>query len=376
MAKKTNCTKNGKKYYRVVRVIGHKSDGSPIKKEFYAEGKAEAEEKANKYINKLKDGLEIGFEKLTLVDGMSNWIYNVKKYDNIKPSTFESYEGTFRNYVKNSDIAYLLIFEIKSIHLQTHYNKMSKNGFSSSKIKKLNKLLYQFFEYEINEGHLKVNPARHVNVPRLKEEIIKNEEDDDEEIIEFFTEAQIDLIKNAIKGSDIELLVLFALSTGLRQGELLALRYSDIDFSKNILKVNRTVKVVYTFDNNNKKNREVLFLEPKTKRSKRIVPIPLNIIKLIDKKDTKELVFTDKGNVWEARKVYRHWISILKENNIEQKKFHALRHTYATILLIKGVDLVVVSRLLGHSSVKITEKYLHVIPSLKIDATSKINDIF
>ena len=150
MAKKTNCTKNGKKYYRVVRVIGHKSDGSPIKKEFYAEGKAEAEEKANKYINKLKDGLEIGFEKLTLVDGMSNWIYNVKKYDNIKPSTFESYEGTFRNYVKNSDIAYLLIFEIKSIHLQTHYNKMSKNGFSSSKIKKLNKLLYQFFEYEIN----------------------------------------------------------------------------------------------------------------------------------------------------------------------------------------------------------------------------------
>lgn len=84
----------------------------------------------------------------------------------------------------------------------------------------------------------------------------------------------------------------------------------------------------------------------------------------------------ENGEVMEARKLFRKWSSILKNNNIEHKKFHALRHTYATLLLSKGVDLLTVSKLLGHSSIQITEIYTHIIPSLKINAVNKINDIF
>lgn len=371
MAKKTNFEVNGKKYFRVTRTIGHKADGNPIRKPFYGTGINEANEKADEYMNKLKNGLISDFDKITLDNLMNKWIYDIKKYDNIKPSTFESYESTYRNYVQNSEIANLKLFSIKSIKLQEYYNKMSKNGFSSSKIRKLNKLLYQFFKYAIFEGYIYRNPAENITIPKLEKEKTHKED-----LLEYFTEDEVKDIIKKIKGYDIELLVLFALGTGLRQGELLALRYSDIDYENKQLKVSRTVKINYIFDENNNKYRQQIFSEPKTKNSIRIVDIPSSLFELLPKNSSDDLIFTDHGKIWEARKVYRHWNSFLKENNLSIKTFHSLRHTYATLLLSKGVELITVSKLLGHSSIQITEIYSHVIPNLKINAVNKLNDVF
>lgn len=373
MAKKTNVTINGKEYYRVTRTIGRKADGTAIRKTFYGSGINEANAKADEYMNNIKNGLVANYEYITLNDLMYKWIYEVKKYDNIKPSTFQDYESTYRNYIQNSDIANLKLYNIKSIQLQSYYNKLSKEGKTSARIKKLNKLLYQFFKYAIYEGFLNRNPCENVVIPKLDKE-----KEHKEEVIEYFTEEEIKKIKNAIKGTDIELLVLFALGTGLRQGELLALRYSDIDYNKKQVRVNRTVKKVYVFDNENNKVQKTLFLDTKTKNSKRVVDIPDNLFKLLKcDNNSDNLIFPDEnGEVMEARKLFRKWSSVLKNNNIEHKKFHALRHTYATLLLSKGVDLLTVSKLLGHSSIQITEIYTHIIPSLKINAVNKINDIF
>lgn len=371
MAKKTNFEVNGKSYYKITRTVGHKPDGTAIKKVFYGTGVKEANEKADKYMNKLKNGLVVDFDKITLNDLMHKWIYEIKKYDDIKPSTFESYEGTFRNYIQGSDIANLKLFNVKSIYLQDYYNKMSKNAISSSKIKKMNKLLYQFFKYAIQEGFLNRNPAENIIIPKLE-----NEKTLKEEVLEYYTEDEVKLIKEKIKGNELELLILFALGTGLRQGELLALRYSDIDYINKQLKVNRTVKINYVFDENNKKHRQQNFLEPKTKHSKRTVDIPSSLFKLLPQNNTDNLIFTDHGDVWEARKLYRHWNYFLKENDLPIKKFHSLRHTYATLLLSKGVELITVSKLLGHSSTQITEIYSHVIPKLKTNAVDKLNNIF
>lgn len=370
MAKKINSKINGKEYYRIRKTVGHKADGSPIVKSFYGSGIKEAEEKAQEYMNKLKTGLITDFDKITLNDLMFKWIYDIKKNDNIKPSTFESYEGTYRNYVKESEIANLRLFNIKSINLQEYYNKLSKNGFSSSQIKKTNKLLFQFFKYAISEGYISKNPSENVVIPKLECENKPKEQ------LEYYSENEIKLIKEKIKGNELELLVLFAIGTGLRQGELLALRYSDIDFENSRLKVNRTVKTNYIFDEKNNKHKQQNFLEPKTSNSKRIVDIPSSLLRLLPKNESNDLIFTDNGNVWEARKLYRHWNTFLKENKLPIKKFHSLRHTYATLLLSKGVELITVSKLLGHSSIKITEIYSHVIPQLKTEAVNKLNDIF
>ena len=97
MAKKTNFEVNGNKYYRVTRTVGHRPNGNPIRKTFYGTGINEAIEKADKYMQKIESGLINDFDKVTLNTLMNKWIYNIKKYDDIKPSTYESYEGIYRN---------------------------------------------------------------------------------------------------------------------------------------------------------------------------------------------------------------------------------------------------------------------------------------
>ena len=176
MAKKTNYSKNGIDYYRVTRTIGKKADGTPIKKEFYGSCKNEAEEKADEYMNKLKNGLSLDFESVTINDLMSTWLFDILNVsDKLKPSTFARYEGIYRIYVKTSEIANLKVYNTKSIQLQLYYNKLAENGKSSSQIKMLNKVLKMFFNYAYNEGYIIKNPCNSVTIPGNKTEKIKKE---------------------------------------------------------------------------------------------------------------------------------------------------------------------------------------------------------
>ena len=128
MAKKTNYTKNGIEYYRITKTIGHKEDGTPVKKEFYGNSKSEAEEKANKYINDLKNGLIQNAENYTVSQLMKIWLFDfLHNSVSIKPSTFQRYEGIYRNYVKSSTIAWTKITKLNSVQIQNYYNDLSKD---------------------------------------------------------------------------------------------------------------------------------------------------------------------------------------------------------------------------------------------------------
>ena len=106
MAVKTNVNKNGNKYFRITRTIGHREDGTPVKKEFYGNSKSDAEEKANQYINDLKNGLIANAENYTVSQLMKIWLFDfLNNSTSIKPSTFQRYEGVYRNYIKTSPIA-------------------------------------------------------------------------------------------------------------------------------------------------------------------------------------------------------------------------------------------------------------------------------
>lgn len=87
-------------------------------------------------------------------------------------------------------------------------------------------------------------------------------------------------------------------------------------------------------------------------------------------------VFEDEnGNPYSAKTLFGNWKKVLNDNNIPYKKFHSLRHTYATMLLTKGVDLKTVQDLMGHSDITITQIYLHVLPKTKSDAVNRLNDL-
>ena len=368
MAKKYNCTINGKQYYRVTKTVGHKADGTPIRKPFYGEGKKEAEEKADEYMNKLKNGMSLDFETVTIDELIYKWLFQIKKNE-IKPSSFQSYEGTYRNYIKDSDIANIKVFNTKSIQLQEYYNTLGKTK-TYSQIKKLNKLLKQFFFYAEREGFILRNPCNNITIPNKSDKKSVKPE------IEYFNEDEIKQLKKAFKGHKFENLILTALGTGLRQGELLALKWGNVHLDEKYLEVKETVKKVYVFDDKGNKTLQTIYNTPKTSNSIRKVDLPNKIVTILSniEKDS-EFVFSENGEPISAKTLFGNWKKVLTSNNIPYKKFHSLRHTYATMLLSRGVDLKTVQDLMGHSDITITQIYLHVLPKTKIDAVNRINNL-
>lgn len=374
MAKKTNTKINGKEYYRLRKVIGHKEDGEKVIKNFYGESKKEAEEKANAYLNNISNGLISDFENVTFSELMHSWLFDfLHNSSKIKPSTFQRYESIYRNYIKNSSIAGNKLIQIKTLQLQKFYNELSKNGYSYSQIKTLNTILKVFFNWCIDNDYILKNPCKKVLLKGNKTDIINNKQKD----VEILTEKEIKLLKDYLKGSDFELLFLLDLATGLRQGELLALDWEHIDLKNKIITVERTVKEVYVYDDEEHKHIETIFQTPKTLNSFRKVPIPNSMIDMLkNQKSKNNLLFKDtKGNPLKGKNVSTKWTKILKECNIPHKKFHSIRHTYASILLKKGVDIETVAELMGHTAISITQIYLHSSKKQKNTSVNKLNYI-
>lgn len=126
MARKTNTNINGKEYYRVRRTIGHTANGKEIIKSFYGTGEKDANEKADKYINDLKLGLLDNGKFITINILLPKWLLEVKKNE-VKPTTFDKYEGLYRNYISKNIIADIPISDVKSLPQNSDY------VFSSSK---------------------------------------------------------------------------------------------------------------------------------------------------------------------------------------------------------------------------------------------------
>ncbi|NFQ36267.1 tyrosine-type recombinase/integrase [Clostridium sporogenes] len=388
MGRKINCVKNGKEYYRVTVSIGRDSNGKLIRKEFYGSSKKDAENKRDEYLDNIKKGLNVDYKNIVLGELMHSWLFEILRIsDEIKPSTFERYEGIYRNYIKNSDIYGLKISNLKAIQLQRYYNSLYDIGKSSNVIRNLNKLLRNFFNYAIKEGYILRNPCSGKKI------VIPGEDEIQEEEIEIFSDKEISILKKALEGHRLKFLILLALGTGLRQGELLGLKWNDIDIDNKQLKVKRSIKQVNIISADETREYKTIEQSPKTKKSKRTVPIPSNLIKFLKEHKNKQIeeklkagpsyvdnnyVFsTELGKNIDARNLTRSYERLLKNAKIPYKKFHSLRHTYATKLFERNVPLKTVQEILGHFDISITSNiYTHVMPKEKIKAAERLNNLF
>ena len=305
---------------------------------------------------------------------MHTWLFDfLHNSSKIKPSTFQRYEGLYRNYIKKSEIAGNKLINTKSIQLQRFYNRLSAEGYSYSQINTLNTFLKVFFNWCIDNDYILKNPCLKVNIKGNKNDIINHKRKD----VEILSDKEIKVLKKYLKGSNFELLFLLDLSTGLRQGELLALDWEHINLKDETIKVEKSVKEVYVYDDENTKHIETIFQTPKTLNSFRTVSIPSATAEILNKIKTKKgLLFKDnEGNPLKGKNVSTQWTKILNECNIPHKKFHSIRHTYASMLLQKGVDIETVAELMGHSAISITQIYLHSSSKSKNKSVNKLNSI-
>ena len=247
MAKKTNCTKMGTEYFRVSRVIGHKPDGTCIRKEFYGSGVKEANEKADAYINDLSNGLiDTNYTINTL---FPKWLFTVKKNE-LKASSFESYYGTYKNFIEDVPISNIAIKDIKTLKLQELYNKLSIN-----QSKKVYKLLNQFFKYAESQNYILKNPNRSITLKKDKKEIDKIISEK-KTIFQYFTKDEIPELLEIFKSTKYYNIIRFAIGTGMRKGEILGLQWEDLNFKNKGIYVRHNLS--YTADISEEGNRNYI----------------------------------------------------------------------------------------------------------------------
>ena len=184
---------------------------------------------------------------------------------------------------------------------------------------------------------------------------------------------------------NLEALLRLALTTEMRKGEILALRWQDIDLQKNTLQIRHTV--------NYRGRGKFLEGEPKTEKSKRKIILPQFVAEALKRHRTmqletrlqvgsawvdNDLVFSNKrGGFMVPLTLSRHFEKLLEEASLPRIRFHDLRHSAATLLLSMGVPTKVVQEILGHSTFGTTMNiYSHVLPTMQQEAMDKMDSFF
>lgn len=298
-------------------------------------------------------------KKILYKDWICEWLIERKDY--IKESTYANYSSiVFNHLIPELGDYYLKSLDNKTLQqfiLNMYRNgRMDNNGGLSDKtIKDIVMLIKTSFKSALKDGlidyiNLDFSYPRCAN--KTKMYILTKHEQ----------KKIIDYCSNNKSSRNIG--IMLALYSGLRIGELCALKWEDIDFKKNIINVSKTLQRVYIKSKNNNESK-IIITTPKTKNANRIIPINCEfaiILKQIKTKNNDYLLSCTEKFI-EPRTYRKYFDRMLKKNNIDHINFHSLRHTFATNCIRLGVDYKTVSELLGHSTVNITLN-LYVHPQL------------
>lgn len=373
--------KNGNEYY--FYRLRHKNLKAP--KDMYAKTVKELENK----INQLKYELDhdIVNNKECFETFFTDWLFDVH-FGHLKPSTKENYEGVYRMYIKGSSLSKIKVKDLKLIDIQKFYNNLVANGCTIIRIRNIHKIIKPFIRYLFANNIIIKDFSTSIILPKEDEKTKLTRET---KIVPFTREEEKTFLM-AIKNHHLEALFVTALYSGLRQGELFALTWNDIDFENSYINVNKSYRYIADVSRNGRSGGYGSVQTTKTPKSIRKVPIPKFVVKmllehkknqLIQKMKYKDiykdnnLVFCNKlGAYLVDSTVTRQYKNILKKNNIPEKKFHDMRHTFATRLFELGEDPKTVQELLGHSTVSMTlNTYTHVLESVKLKAVSKLEEL-
>lgn len=211
-------------------------------------------------------------------------------------------------------------------------------------------ILKSVFKYASREYNFE-NPLKNLIMPKIEKAEVK-----------ILSKSEQNKLENYLKNNKslTSLSIYLSLYLGLRIGEICALRWSDIDFKKRIVTVNKTVQRI-SCKNGNKKTK-IIITKPKTKNSIREIPIPKFLLDIFKKfkNDNDIYVISGKSKPIEPRTLQYRFAKILKNVNLPSVHFHSLRHLFATNCISLGFDVKTLSEILGHSSVEITlNRYVH-----------------
>lgn len=378
-----NIEKRGENKYRLTVSGGFDCDGKRIKyrKTITAKSEREAKKMLAIFVTEIEKGEYVDTKKMTFKELCDKW-HEDYAIHNLEAKTLARYKELLKFNILPA-IGRLKLEQIKPMHLLDLYTAMTKDGarrdgkkggYSTKTIQHVHRLVRAIFEKAVQWQILSINPASKIQPPKV-----------DKKEISFYDEKQITDLLEAIENAPIryKTIVLTAIHTGMRRGEILALEWSDVDFKSKLIVVNKSAVYV--------SGKGRIDKGTKTVRSQRVIAMTDILADALkeykkwqnqnkevfgDKWEERDLIFTrDDGKPLHPDTITNWFVKFIKKNKLPHITFHGLRHTSATLLLSSGVDIETVSRILGHAtSVTTSAVYLHSAQATRFDAMNKLNE--
>jgi integrase len=352
--------------------------GQRRRKTVYGQTERETIEKLSTLRTAHDRGIDLLAPTLTVGQWLDVWLSDIKGFDGTRPRTLTLYQGLAERYVKPV-IGGVRLDKLTPAHVQRLVTE-TRNGQtargtppSASTLRHVYKLIRNALGDAYRMELVTRNVATQVKAPPLDRH--RRVGLDVAEALRLF---------DVINGERLEALYVLALTTGLRRGELLALRWDDIDLGSRQLHVRRALQRV---------DGKLQVAEPKTSSSRRTVVLPrLAVRHLQEHKKRQDAERQALGKAWrdhglvfassigtpvEPRNVNRRWDELRRRAGLDWLRLHDLRHGCATLLLGKGVPDRVIMEVLGHAEIGVTmNTYAHVLPVLRQEAADAIDELF
>lgn len=323
---------------------GYKLDGKLNRKTVYGKTRAEVKDKINKALVDIKEDNYIGTNKTTLIEIINDTVETRLSANKITDRTYNRNQDTIR-LIKKSPLAYMNIQKIAPNQI----NEMlqSYTNYANSTISKIYGMVNSAFNKAVRLKFINFNPLSDKDI------IIKPKSKKQTKKVEALSIEQQKQLLDILETDDIKYkhIMLLGLNTGMRIGEILALKKSDID--NNYIHITRTL----TRDINDK---IIIGTTTKTYAGQRDIPITKSLKNLIDKIKSEqpindlELLFIEKDKVIPPNVVNTYFKRLCLKYNIGDTNFHMLRHTYATRCIEAGMSAPVLQKLLGHKDIETT----------------------
>jgi len=377
--------RRGKDSWRLVVSAGTGPDGKQDKKTktVNATSRREAEKLLAAFVVEVEKGLFIGTTKLTLAEFTQRWLRDYGE-TNLAPKTLYRYREMLNLRILPA-MGHLKIEQIKPMHLLEFYKNLQEDGIrldnkpgtlSDRTILHHHRLLCALFNDAVEWQVIPYNPAGRVKPPKVKKKQAG-----------YYNEKQAGALLEALETEPLKykVLVILALATGARRGEVMGLEWKDVNFETDTIEVRQVSQYL--------PEKGIFVKEPKNETSKRVISIPASVMDLLktyrkewlenrllmgDLWQGSEMLFTSwDGKPMHPDTITSWFIKFLKRHNLPHIAFHALRHTSASLLIAEGVNLKSVSRRLGHSNISTTgDIYAHALRSVDQEAAAKLDNLF
>lgn len=331
--------------------------------------KIDAQKRLNELLVSLEKGVPTTPGRMRVAESLNQWLDGYVK-TNCSPRTYDGYQSIIEHHLIPA-LGNIPLKHLNPQAIQSYYGKACEK-LSARTVHHHHRVLSECLKYAVRQGYLGRNPAELVDPPSPQKKSLRT-----------LIPAEVAVLLDTAKDNHYYPIIYTAVSTGLRQAELLGLRWRDIDLDYLSISVSQ---VLY------KRRGICQFKEPKTEHSRRRVAMtPKLALFLREYKAEREslywqlgqpltldsLVFGSiEGGPIDPGVLSHDFARIVKRAGLENVRFHDLRHTFASLMLLRGAKPKVISEALGHSSVAFTmDTYSHIIEGMQSEAMALLDEV-